>query len=129
MLIDLRESLEIALREFHLLPQPLGRVRSLDRLHAQVEPAIVLLDRRVLRVGERAGGAVAHAGEVVLVATERLRARLRLVRAEALVDHSPDDVVVLHAVQERGRETNETVGWEEKRTKRRRGGHMTDLIE
>ena len=50
---------------------------------------------RVLRVGQRAGCAVAQPVEVVLVAAEGLRRRLRLERAEALVDHLPDDLVGL----------------------------------
>ena len=69
---------------------------ALDCLHAQVESAIVLLDGRVLRVGQRAGRAVAHTREVVLVAAERVRGRFCLERAELLIDHRPDDVVVLH---------------------------------
>ena len=50
-------------------------------------PSIILPDSGVLRVGERARGAVTQAREVVLVAAESLRRGLHLEGAKALVDH------------------------------------------
>ena len=50
-------------------------------------PSIILPDCSVLRVGERARGAVAQAREVVLIAAESLRRGLHLEGAKALVDH------------------------------------------
>ena len=52
--VDLRERFCVILREESSLPELVGHVGALDGLAGEVEPALPLLDRRVLRVGQRA---------------------------------------------------------------------------
>ena len=72
VLLHLRERLGVVARERRALPQPARRPRALDRLDAEHEAALLLLDRRVLRVRQRARRAVAHARQVHRVAAEGL---------------------------------------------------------
>jgi hypothetical protein len=58
-------------------------------------------DGRVLRVGERTRRLVAEAGDVLVVAAKvRLLRRRNLEGAEAVIDHLPDHVIVLHRAPE-----------------------------
>jgi len=83
-------------RELDLLPEPVGKGRSLDGLHVEEANAVLLPDGGILGVGQGAGRSVAEAGQVVLIPAELLSLGLGLVLAEGLVNDRPDDVVVLH---------------------------------
>ena len=48
---------------------------ALDGFHVEVEDTVFLSDRGIAGVGERAGDAVAQAGDIVLVAAEVLAFR------------------------------------------------------
>jgi hypothetical protein len=61
LLVDLGERRFVVAAELHLLPQVARRVRALDRLHEKIAHAVLLADRRVAAVGQRARLAVAHA--------------------------------------------------------------------
>ena len=63
------------LRELDLLPHFGWCVRPLDRLDVKVYDTFFFADRRIPRVSERTGRAVAEAGDVVLVPTDGLRLR------------------------------------------------------
>lgn len=90
VLVDLLERFRVVVRQSDLLPHVLGRMCSLDRLHVEVESALVLADGRIARIGERARCPVAETRDVVLIPTEVLRRRLDFVAAERVADHIPD---------------------------------------
>ena len=82
--------------QFDLLPKPIGKCRSFDRLHEQVADAIFLSDRGILRVRQRARCSATKSGQIVLVSAELLSLGLRLVLTERLINDGPNDVVMLH---------------------------------
>jgi hypothetical protein len=71
-------------------------VCALDRLDEEVHLPPLLLERRVLRVGERARRPQAQARQVVLVLAEVLTVHPHLEGAKVLVDHLPHNLVTLH---------------------------------
>jgi len=73
-LVDLRQRFGVVVRQAYALPPFRGRVRALYRAREEVQAPCVRggADRRVARVGERAGLAVAEARDVVFVAAECL---------------------------------------------------------
>jgi hypothetical protein len=98
MLVDQLQCLSVVLGKTHLLPKLAGEVGTLDRLHIEVAVALVLEDRRVTRVGKGARVTVAHARQVVLVATEGLGHCLGLKSAVTVVYHSPNDIILKHYI-------------------------------
>jgi hypothetical protein len=57
---------------------------------------LLLPYRGITRIGERTRLARTQTGQVVFISTEILRGRLDLVRAELVVDDTPDELVGLH---------------------------------
>jgi len=103
LVIDLLERIVVVFRELDLLPEVGRAVCALDSLDVQEALALVLVDRRVLRVRQGARLPVAQPRNVVLVAAEVLAAatlilvrQLRFERAELLVDDLPNDLIALH---------------------------------
>ncbi len=91
------QRLAIVLRQLDLLPHVLGRMAPLDGLHVQIADAVLLLDRGVAVVGERAGAAQAQARDAVGVAAEvALLGHAGPEGAEAVPDDIPDHSLVLH---------------------------------
>ena len=72
--VDLFERFAVVLRQLDLLPQLRGHVLPLDGFHVEVDGAGfgVAADGGIAGVGERAGLAVAEAGDVVFVPAEVL---------------------------------------------------------
>ena len=71
--VDLLERLVVVARQLDALPQLVGKVRSLHRLHVQVAHALFLAHRRVLAVRQWTRGPIAQTCQVVLVAAKLLR--------------------------------------------------------
>ena len=88
----------------YLLPQLAGHMCALDGLQVKVQAAVLLPDSGIAAVGQRARGAVAQAGDVVLVAAEVLRLRLHLEGAMVVVDdlHAPARVALSVSAQSQG---------------------------
>jgi len=98
VLVDQLQGLAVVLGETDFLPELVWQVRTLNGLHIEVAVALVLEDSRVTRVGQGARVTVAHARQVVLVATEGLSHGLRFKGAVAMVDHSPHHIILKHYI-------------------------------
>ena len=110
VLVDRGQRLAVVVAELDFLPEVLRRVRALDRFHEQKDLPLLLLDRGVAAVGQGARAAVAEPRDIVFVSAERLLLlRLRLERTVVLVDHLPDDLIVLHRYRSRPPATNRAV--------------------
>ena len=72
VLVEDGQRLLVVAGEGHLLPQLLGQVRPLDRLHVEVALAFLLEHRRVPAVSEGARVTRAKPSQVVLITTESL---------------------------------------------------------
>jgi hypothetical protein len=70
--VELLNGLFKVSRELDLFPQPVGEGGPFDGLHEEVADSILLSDGRVLGIGQRTGGPVAKAGQVVLVPAKLL---------------------------------------------------------
>ena len=96
LLGDEFEGLGVVGRQLDALPEMLGRVRALHSLHVQIADALVLADRGVPRVGQRAGTSDAKTRHIVRVLAERALIRhLGLKRAVPMVDDVPNHLVRL----------------------------------
>ena len=72
MLVDLLQGCLVVLVQFHLLPQLVGLVCALCRLHVEVTHPLLLTHRGVLRVRQRARTPIAQPRQVILVPAEVL---------------------------------------------------------
>lgn len=63
-LVDLGECGSIVLGQLDALPEFRGEVGALDRLHVEIESTVVATDSGVAGVCERAGLAIAEAGDL-----------------------------------------------------------------
>lgn len=75
---------------------------SFDHHHTRLDPLLTLFlpDRGISRICQRTRLTGTQTGQVVFVPAEILSGSFNFIRAELVIDHTPDELVRLHIVRE-----------------------------
>ena len=96
VLVNNSQSLLVVLGQTDLLPQLIRQMGPLNGLHIEIAVTFVLEDGRITRIGKRTRMTIAKSSKIMLVTTEGLSCGFGFKGAMAMIDHTPNYIVLYH---------------------------------